>query len=78
MCVSMHADKIQDIRRPEKETRITHAQHETRAPRRQRGMAEVQRISVKVLPIVVVNQRLKLLELWRAGIRRQDFEVREG
>src|SRR6478672_8936279 len=78
MSVSMHARKIQNVRRTQEETRITHSQHQTRPATCQRRMPKVQCIAVEVLPVIVINQRFELLELGSAGIRSQNLEIRES
>src|SRR5689334_20033597 len=78
MSVSMHARKIQNIRWTQEETRITHSQHQARPARCQGRMSKIQCIAVEVLPVIIINQRFELLELGSAGIRSQNFEIRES
>src|ERR1051326_3060123 len=72
----MQSEQVRELRRSEEETRVAHAEHQSRAPRCQHGMFEVERVAVKLFPVVLKNQRLQLLVQRRSRIRRQQFEVR--
>ncbi len=76
MRVPVHPEKVEQVRRPQEEARVAHAQHQPRASSIQHRVVKIQSITVEFLPVSFVNQRFELLELWRPGIRRQDFEVR--
>src|SRR5215510_11257170 len=40
-------------------------------------MTKIQSVTIEVLPVCVIDQGVKLLELRRIGIRSQNFEVRK-
>src|SRR5258708_4326313 len=52
------------------------AEHKPCTPRRQHGVLESQRITVKLFPVTLENQRFELLELRRPGVGCQNLEIR--
>src|SRR5216684_5566851 len=76
MRVTVHSEKVKQVRRPQEEARVTHAQHQAGASWTQHRVVKVQSIAVEFLPVGLFNQRLELFELRSTRIRRQDLEVR--
>src|SRR5689334_13448343 len=73
--MTRHRPAVKEMSESTCEDRVSHAQHEPRARRRQHWMIEVECVAVKLFPVRLKDKRLHLLIQRRTRIRRQDLEV---